>query len=284
MNKQIIVSIDPLNIQHEVVAYAEAIARASGFKLLLYSVQGVPLLVDPSGEFTPQADTLPGHVKEVEEAAIQFYEQVKLRYPNTAMEHGVGFTATSVVNKVRELNATPTGPCRSLLVMAHTHGHSWWNNVFGTVEISVAAEAPCPVLLLPENAVFNGISRIMYLADMQSVESHAYPGFNFLSALADTFGAQLAVGFMCDPLRLVKTEISLGEAMDELKAGLPFHVSQEYQFFPEFSAEKILQIAEITLTDIVAFPFRKSTLFDRLIENEITRTLVLKATTPVLVF
>jgi len=119
---------------------------------------------------------------------------------------------------------------------------------------------------------------------MQSVESHAYPGFNFLSALADTFGAQLAVGFMCDPLRLVKTEISLGEAMDELKAGLPFHVSQEYQFFPEFSAEKILQIAEITLTDIVAFPFRKSTLFDRLIENEITRTLVLKATTPVLVF
>ncbi len=284
MKKQIIVSIDPLNIQYEVVTYAEELARAAGLELLIYSVQGAPVLMEPAGQFSPMMETLPGHVEEAEEAAMQFYEKVKLRYPNTVLEHDVGFSATSVVHKIKQLADAETGRCQSLLVMAHTHSHNWWNNVFGTVETTVAEEALCPVLLLPENASYQGISRIMYLADMEAVEIHEYPGFDFLSSFADTFGAQLAVGFICDPMKLNGSETNLGEAMDQMKAGLPFQFSQEYRFFPHLSAEEILQMAEITHTDIVAFPFRKSNLFDRLFENEITRALVLKATTPVLVF
>jgi hypothetical protein len=72
--------------------------------------------------------------------------------------------------------------------------------------------------------------------------------------------------------------------MDHFKDSLPFQFNHEYRFFLHHSSEEILQTASITHTDIVAFPFRESTIWERFINHEITRTLVLRTTMPALVF
>lgn len=285
MEKKVIVSVDPFNIQRKVVAYAEEIARAGERELLIYSVQSAPVLSQPVSPYPSLgAELLPGHIEVADELANKFHEEVKSRYPRTSLETGVGFTATSIVSKIQEIADKTTGRAGTLLVLPKTHEYSWWNEVIGTVETTVAAEAPCPVLIVPEDMEYKGISRVMYLADMEAVKNYEYPGFKFLQAFSDTFTAELVIGFIGNPIDSEDTDIKLGEVTDLLKRSLPFRFSQEYRFFPQSTPEEILQTAKITNTDILAFPHRDSSMFKRFFENEITRTLILKTNTPVLVF
>lgn len=283
MKKQIVVSIDPMNIRENVVDYAEELARAGQMELLIYSVQGMPVLADADGPPTsPGISYVPGVLEEVERISQDFFEQRRERYPLTRLEQGLGFQATSTIGKMEELEGGEVGSC--MLVMPKASDHSWWNKVMGTTETAVAANVTCPVLFVPDGATFHGISRIMYLADTQALIDGRYKGFRFLRKFADTHSAQVIVGFIFDPVNDDREQIKLGEAMDAFKSSLPFQFNHEYRFFLHYSAEEILQTAGITKTDIVAFPFRQSSVLDRFFDNEITRTLVLKADMPVLVF
>jgi hypothetical protein len=280
MKKQIVVSIDPMNIKQNVVDYAEELARAGQVELLIYSVQGMPHLALADNEVAnPTMEYVPGVAEEVERISDEFFEKMKERYPNTKMEKGLGFQSTATIEKMDGLD---DDSC--MLVMPKTSDHGWWNNVMGTMETAVAANVSCPVLFVPEGVEFRGISRIMYLADAQSLMDGKYKGFRFLRQFADTHSAQVAVGFISDPINPEHEQIKIGEAMDVFKASLPFQFNHEYRFFMHHSAEEILQLAGITHTDIVAFPFRESGFFARFFDNEITRSLVLKADMPVLVF
>lgn len=283
MKNQVVVSIDPLNIKQNVIDYAEELARASKAELLIYSVQGMPILAE-SNIYTanPSINYVPGIVEEVEHFGQEIFEKVRERYPYTRLEQGIGFQATSTIGKIEEVEGSGAGSC--LLVMPKTSDDTWWNNVVGSTEISVASEASCPVLFVPEGVEYRGISRIMYLADTQALKDGRYKGFRFLRRFADTHGAQIVVGFIFDPVNGDREQIHLGEAMDKFTEALPFQFNHEYRFFLHSSAEEILQMANLTQTDVVAFPYKESSIFKRFFENEITRTLVLKANIPALVF
>lgn len=283
MKRQIVVSIDPLNIKQNVVDYAEELARAGETELLIYSVQGMPILSDADGALVnPEMHYVPGMVEESERIAEELYKKVSERYPHTRLECGTGFQSSATIGKIEEIKGEEGGLC--ILVMPKTSEYGWWNNVLGTTETAVASEAACPVLFVPEGAEFRGISRIMYLADAHSLVDGKHKGFRFLRKFASDHSAQIVVGFILDPKNDDRDQIKLGEAMDEFKASLPFQFNHEYRFFLHYSAEEILETAGITHTDIVAFPFRDSGFFNRFFDHEITRTLVLKADMPVLVF
>ncbi len=282
MKNQVVVSIDPMNVKHNVVEYAEELARAAQAELLIYSVQGMPMLGEtemyPS---MPQVDFVPGAVEEAERIGREVYEKVKERYPLTAFEQGLGFQATATIGKMEEIGSH-SGGC--LLVMPKTGDDTWWNNVVGSTEIAVASEVKCPVLFVPEGVRYNGISRLLYLADTQALMDGKYKGFRFLRYFSDLHGATVAVGFISNQSKVEREQLHLGEAMDKFHHELPFQFHDEYRFFLDNSAEEILQMASLTQTDIVAFPYRESSIFKRFFENEITHTLVLKANIPVLVF
>ena len=283
MKRQIVVSIDPLNVKDNVIEYAEELARAGGLELLIYSVQGMPMLSESDGALTsPGIQYVPGMVEEVEHITQEIFEKVRERYPQTKLEYGTGFQAASTIGKMEEIAVAENGSC--MLIMPKASEYGWWNNVMGTTETAVAAEVSCPVLFVPEGATFRGISRIMYLADAHSLADGKHKGFRFLRKFADEHAAQVVVGFILDPKNDDRDQIKLGEAMDNFKASLPFQFNHEYRFFLHYSAEEILQTAGITHTDIVAFPFRTSSVLARFFDNEITRTIVLKADMPVLVF
>ncbi len=284
MDTKIVVSIDPHNIKQNVIDYGVELARAGKQELLIYSVQGMPMLAVDDGSMPHfGVDIVPGTMDEVERIAEELFEQVKERYPNTRLEQGMGFQATATIGKMEE-EIRKCGERSCLLVMPKTSDHSWWNNVLGTAETAVAAEAPCPVLFVPPTATFHGISNILYLADTTSLADGRYKGFRFLQAFAARHTAQVVVGFVVDIEKHEKEAKKIGEAMDRFKDSLPFQFTQEYQFFLHHTPEEILEIANLSHTDIIAFPFRETHLIDRFFEHEITRTLVLKANLPVLVF
>lgn len=283
MKNQIVVSIDPTNIQQNVLEYAEELARAGQKELLIYCVQGMPMLVDMDATMPGIGyENLPGAVAEIEHIGNELLEAVQKRYPNTRLEQGVGFQANATIGKMEELEENEGGSC--LLVMPKTTDHGWWDNVLGTTETSVAAEVKCPVLFVPDAAAYKGITRIMYLADSKTLMDGRHKGFRFLRKFADTHVAQIVVGFVFDPQTQEREALKIGEAMDQFKEELPFQFNHEYRFFMHQSPEEILQMAGLTNTDIIAFPFRETPVFKRFFNYEITRTLVLKADIPVLVF
>ncbi len=283
MKDQIVLSIDPTNIPHNAIHYAEELARAGQKELLIYSVQGMPVLSHADGGLTsPGLEYVPGAVDEMEQMAQRLYEEVQGRYPYVKLEHGPGFQAPATIHKMEEIEGEPGSSC--MLIMPKTHEHTWWNNAIGTTETAVAAEVKCPVLFLPEGVEYKGISRIMYLADTQALVDGQYKGFRFLRRFADAHNATIVVGFVNTTTDEARENISIGEAMEAFKQRLPFQFKHEYHFFQHHNAEEILSMANLTHTDIVAFPFREASFFQRFFENEITRSLVLKADMPVLVF
>lgn len=282
MKNQVVVSIDPMNVKHSVIEYAEELARAAKAELLIYSVQGMPMLGETEMYATaPHIDFVPGVVEEAERIGQAVYEKVKERYPLTVFEQGLGFQATATIGKMEEVESEGGG---CLLVMPKTGDDTWWNNVVGSTEISVASEVKCPVLFVPDGVDYSGISRILYLADTQALMDGKYKGFRFLRYFSMLHAATVAVGFITNQAKVEREQLHLGEAMDKFHNELPFQFHDEYRFFLDNSADEILQMASLTRTDIVAFPYRESSIFRRFFENEITRTLVLKANIPVLVF
>jgi len=198
MKKQIVVSIDPMNLKQNVIDYAEALARIGNMELLIYSIQGMPLLSQSEGALTsPGIAFVPGVVEEVERFATSLYEKVKARYPYTRLEQGLGFQASSTIEKMEEIEGEGNG--NTMLVMPKITDHGWWAHMVGTAETAVAAEVSCPVLFVPEGVKFNGVTRILYLADAQSLLDGTYKGFRFLRNFAKTHAAQLVVGFIVDP-------------------------------------------------------------------------------------
>ena len=288
MQKQIIVYINPFNIQQHAVDYAVGIARYLDLPLLLYSVQeyaAMPVTAEPSGHLMTATPTAlpPDWEKTMVEKAKNYRDKIKKVYPNTTHEHAVGLKGDAVVDKVRNLHRSLSGHLPYLLVMPRTSEHNWWNDVMGTAETTVAAETPCPVLFVPAAADFHAIKRVLYLADEESLEEIAYPGFNFLRGFAEKMDTKITVGFLGGELSTQKG-YDVGAAMQRLHQSLPHQENYEFRFFSDMDADDLLTIAKITSMDIVAFPFRESSFLSRFFDNEITRTLMLKAESPVLVF
>ena len=286
MKKEIIVNIDPFNIQHQVVEYAIKIARRLDLPLLLFSVQQhtvMPIAAETGGQMYSIQELPPDWGTTVEQKAKDYCDEITRAYPNTRFEHELGMLADSVTTKLSDLYNSVSRRSPYLLVMPKTHDFNWWNDVIGTAETAIASEAPCPVLFVPENAELGEVNRILYLADRQSLENHEYPGFKFLNAISTNLGAKITAGFIAgeianDPF------YNSGAAMEMFRRSLPDQTDHEFRFFASLDADWILELAKLTHTDIVAFPFREANLFERFFDNEVTRELVLKADVPTLVF
>ncbi len=286
MKKQIIVHIDPFNIQHNTINYAVSVARSLDLPLLLYSVYQYPVMpvtADAGTRPVIPRNLPPEWVSELKEKGEAYCETIRKEYPDTSFEYDLGFLADELVNKVKRMQEKASKHDPYFIILPKSSDHNWWNDVIGTTETTVAAKAPCPVLFVPEDAPFQGISRLMYLADTESFNNINYPGHQFLESFSQAFDASLVIAFLANNME-AQNKYRLGELMDKLKESLPLKAQEEFRFFPDFKPSEILKIAKLTHTDILAFPFRESNLFTRFFENEITRTLLLKADTPVLVF
>ena len=288
MKKQIIVHLDPLNIQHDAVTYGVMLARKLDLPLLLYSVQSmmtVPVAVETGGQVLTTNPAMQPHdwSAKVAEKAKDYCEEIKRQYPRTTCEHELGTTGGALVDKVKGLHRSLSQRDPYLLVMPKVSEHDWWNDLVGTVETTVAAEASCPVLFVPEGAELGGIGRVMYLADEKSLQDYDYPGFNFLRDFSKKMDTKITVGFLGGELTNQRG-YDVGAAMERLRQSLPFQGNHAFRFFAGMEADELLTLAKITSTDIVAFPFRESNVMSRFFDDEITRTLLLKADSPVLVF
>lgn len=60
-----------------------------------------------------------------------------------------------------------------LMILGTVGEHGWLDKAFGSVAVKVMEKAHCPVLLVPKNAVYNGIRNALYASGQESASRNA---------------------------------------------------------------------------------------------------------------
>jgi nucleotide-binding universal stress UspA family protein len=289
MKKKIIAVIDLNRINHSIIEYSCRIADKYGLGLLLYNVQYTPSpMLTTAGSYSGMGNYYPFRLQEelmskAEEKMAEITKKVRKRWPSVEYRYEVGFMADSIVDKSRWVLKQVYDTDTFLVVVEKEHEYNWWNELLGTSATRIAEKSPCPVLIIPPEAQYQDIERIMYLVDAPDLQKDQLPNIQWLNNFSQRFDAALALAYLPDEGKeLTETELEL--KMNELRDRMPLRKFFYYQFTPENTSGEMIEIAKISFTDILAFSYQSKSFFHRLFDNDDTRALILKATLPVLVF
>lgn len=72
----------------------------------------------------------------------------------------------------REIVRLGEAPDVAMIVMGSTGEHGMAGQLLGSVSTHVARKAPCPVLLIPQEATFRGFRHVLFSSSYESVEEH----------------------------------------------------------------------------------------------------------------
>jgi nucleotide-binding universal stress UspA family protein len=230
--------------------------------------------------YVPDAlrDALEVELEEEAEKQLKHYEE-KIREEKgitdvKVIDHlAYGFAQDLILQHAKDLDI-------DLIVMGTTGATSALGRLVGSVTAGVMAEAPCPVLAIPQGVTYRPIEHIAYASSFEDGETDV---FEQLADFTECLGAQLA----CVHIR--KT----GESLDdpEVAAFDRYFLSQVkqrdleyYMLEHEEIGEALEQFLSINKTDVLAMLTHRRSLLGKLVKPSLTRDMVLRAHVPLLAF
>jgi len=140
MYKNILVGYDDSPVSHKALDVAADLAKLSGARLSLVSVEDLP----------PRYSADMGEVKDEKARQNGFYHQLQREAREIVKLHGIdldrvdlltGHVAQTVINHAKALNA-------DLIVMGNKGVSGVWSGLLGTTVDKVSHHAPCSVLIV----------------------------------------------------------------------------------------------------------------------------------------
>jgi nucleotide-binding universal stress UspA family protein len=164
-------------------------------------------------------------------------------------------------------------------IVMGTKGRSADRELFmGSVSRSVVQNSPVPVFLIPTNATFNGISKIVYTTDLQHNESHILKKTIDFAKVMDAHVTVLHI----DP-----DVSSKNWSIEELKemaeeTGYEKINSQEYVNTNEENA--ILTFAQANDSDLIVLTTYATSILHKILHRSLTKQMLKDTDIPLLIF
>lgn len=248
-------------------SYACALAAELGAKIDLLSIYHLPV-ADASSVPPEYIERMLEDKKH--QLAIKMAEFLKICDPHslgkTKIEYGI-FVAQEIADIAREGRY-------DLIVMGTKGEHNAFEKILGSVTSNTMMQAPCPVLAVPEGAVYQPIRNIAYAADFNPGEDHAVQE---LLAIAEPFGA--LVHFVHVDTR---TSVPAGELE-------PFHGSMRQ--FADFAVvsnaslqEGMDQFLHLHDIDLLALFIPRRRLWEKLFHSSFSKRMAFHTRVPLLIF
>lgn len=179
--KTILVATDFSQAADKAVAYAAAMARHFGAKLVLFNAFQPPPSTSASTMAVPSLNKL----------LTENRARLQSLASRIAQFHGIETVWVSNISYVEEeLVEQVNLHLADLVVMGMKRGtQERW--LFGSSTTAVIGRAKFPVLIVPEQAYFNGISRILFAYDEKTLSGN--DKLRFLNNLMKEFNARLQV-------------------------------------------------------------------------------------------
>jgi nucleotide-binding universal stress UspA family protein len=249
----------------------------AGLKLLHvvapdYGVTDLPVLVDIA-------------TKEKIEVAVELLETFKTDGLTKAT--GTLSDLPSVTDDVKVSGLPHSSICSvaadeefDLVLMGTNSYHSAWENAFGTNASSVLKQAHCHVLIVPEDAAYNGLKTVGFAADLH--ETDPYHLWKFCK-LMEPFHAIVHCAHIERLGESQKTALKFEELQaffenNAVALQLKFHAVQEDSVETGLSAF----VSNWDL-DLLAMPSPHRDVFSRMFHKSMTQQMALHTTVPLLV-
>ncbi len=157
MLKKILIPVDFSEASRKAFFYAVELAKKAGIDELTVANAFMPSAeADYPNYVPPMADYLKVREKMLHDFAEEMSQQTGMKIEKDLL---IGFAADELVNLSKQYD---------LIVMSTTGEGGFLSKIFGSVSISVARHAKCPVILVPENVVAKDVHHILYACNYES--------------------------------------------------------------------------------------------------------------------
>ncbi len=269
--KTYIVATDFSENAGNALQYAGALAAFTNASIVLFNAYTVPVhaatgLVSATG---------------VEELLKANNEHLSELAEPISRQYGVKITTTSKLGEIVYTIDELVAHTKADLVIMGMHAQNWSDRVFGNHTTAVIRKAQYPVLVIPPEATFLGVKKILYAFDGNQDFS---PGsLSVLSDVVARFNAEVQVFHVVTPN--AERESKLEEAIVNAETQKTFKdVSYDYKNVEEDEVIKGIEkeINEFGADLLVMLP-HKLNVWESLLNQSTTRSMCLRTHIPLLV-
>lgn len=227
-----------------------------------------PAFVPPVNDF----------IKEKEETFQMFFEGIQHEeiIDETIIEikqkFVIGFPAEEICHLSSEYD---------LIIMGKTGSSNLLDKLFGSVSTTVAKKAKCPVIIVPEDAVFNRIRHLMFGSNYESIK---HPILEKLISFNSYFNAKLHFVHISSPSsKSFQDEIKVifDEMMEHIGSSITFEISE---IQADSVTEGLNQYMESHSIDLSVLVNINKTLLEQVFEKSTTKSLAFQTKTPIMIY
>lgn len=252
--------------------YVIDLVRKNNAKLSLLHVYDIPLAA-PSSVFSTRVETMSSLSEEIRSKSLERLKEIIKAGDLEEVPHRCYIRQGSVQDEIQKIAKDQNV---QLIVMG-TKGKSAKRDILiGSIARKVMQQSTCPVLAIPEDASFHGISNIVHATDLLYNESVV---LDFLTQLAKIYSAKLTLLHIDhDPEEVEKSRHALEEAIHAIS-----HPDTGYkQLLVEGVLDGINEYVSGHEVDVLSMTTHNVTLFDKLFHNSITEKMLLHTHIPLL--
>jgi nucleotide-binding universal stress UspA family protein len=185
----------------------------------------------------------------------------------------IGFADDEIIHASREKNI-------DLIIMGTKGATGLQKIILGSVASEVINEADCPVLAVPEDASYKGISHIVFATDLDKED---FPEIKRVGEFARLFESNLTV------LHIKQKEYSeMEKELKDFESGLLKHVQYDKVKFRFIRSSSKVEGIDLFLkeneADLLAMVTHKRKLFRGLFKRSLTKQIAHQARIPLLAF
>lgn len=277
--KKILAATDFSDRATRALKYAVSLAQETEAKLYILHAYRVPSATTGTpypmtGLYVDTVAIQEQVVKEVKES-FEEMENIHLKYKKIQYEFidRLAFPEEAIEEVIEEQNID--------LVVMGNRGDSSLEKLLGSTTTHMMRRTTCPILTIPEEAIFTKVDTILLATDYQ--RANRPEAFQGLLSLADTFHAQIDVlHIVPSNEKLGADKLSAGNSLDRILRPIPhtYHHQEE---------ENVLEGLRVYLEKhqeigILAMMPRNHSVWDQLTKGSISKQVVFEADRPVLIF
>lgn len=273
--KNILLPTDFSENAKNAIPYAIDLIKKNNAKLSLLHVYNIPLMA-PTDIFTTSDNIMTYSITEdVRKLSSDKLKKIINNNQLSGIKHRCFIREGDVQNKIIKIIKKEA---IDVIVMG-TKGESTKRDLFmGSITKAIIQHATCPILVIPEKATFNTISKIVYATDLQQDESNM---INYLVEFAKMYNANLVILHIDHDENIKKWSIDLLKDIIN-KSNYP---KIDYK---EIVLNDVVEginnyVAEFK-PDILSMTTNITTLFDKIFHKSLTKELLLHTHIPLLTF
>ena len=271
--KNIVVPTDFSATSSNAYAYAQVLAEAFNAEITVVHVKEYFL---PASEITipsiavydenPLNETMKNFIEnQSDDAAVMVQTKVESKIlKGNAIDEIVHYSARNDVN---------------LIVMGTTGLQDFVSKIIGTVSLEVANKAHCPVILVPRDATWKPINRIMFAANYASTSPKMVREVMDFAEILDA-----NIHFVHVNENKLDNDKLMETIWDELfEAADPRIAFEMHTIYSGDVVDQLRKYATDHHIDLIAFVNKKRNFWQNLIHSSVTQNLSISTDTPMLV-